>query len=94
MDGARDADAAHIEVDEIALHEVYLPHFKRIVEEGVACVMSAYNLLNGTYCGDHRGLLTDILRDEWGFEGFVISDWILGLRDVVTGSQASAAVRR
>jgi len=70
-----------VEVDEVALHEVYLPHFHRIIDEGVACVMSAYNQLNGTYCGDHRALLTDILRGEWGFEGFVISDWILGLRD-------------
>jgi beta-glucosidase len=70
-----------IEVDDVALHEVYLPHFKRIVDEGVACVMSAYNQLNGTYCGDHHGLLTGILRDEWGFEGFVISDWIFGMRD-------------
>jgi len=70
-----------IEIDEVALHEVYLPHFKRIVDEGVACVMSAYNQVNGTYCGDHHGLLTEILRDEWGFEGYVISDRILGMRD-------------
>jgi len=60
---------------------VYLPHFKRIVDEGVAVVMSAYNSVNGEWCGDNRALLTDILRDEWGFTGFVISDWILGLRD-------------
>ena len=70
-----------IAVDEVALHEVYLPHFRRIVDEGVACVMSAYNQVNGTYCGDHRELLTSVLRDEWGFEGFVISDWIFGMRD-------------
>jgi beta-glucosidase len=70
-----------ITVDEAALHDVYLPHFKRIVDEGVAVVMSAYNSVNGEWCGDNRELLTDILRDEWGFEGFVISDWILGLRD-------------
>jgi beta-glucosidase len=77
-----------IEIDEVALHEVFLPHFRRIVDEGVACVMSAYNLLNGTYCGDHRGLLTDILRGEWGFEGFVISDWILGIRDAAASLRA------
>jgi beta-glucosidase len=69
-----------ITVDEVALHEVYLPHFKRIVDEGVAVVMSAYNSVNGEWCGDNRALLTDVLRDEWGFEGFVISDWIFGLR--------------
>ena len=70
-----------VEVDEVALHEVYLPHFRRIVDEGVASVMSAYNSVNGEWCGQNRALLTDVLRDEWGFEGFVISDWILGLRD-------------
>ena len=70
-----------IEVDEVALHEVYLPHFKRIVAEGVASVMSAYNSVNGEWAGQSRALLTDVLRDEWGFGGFVISDWIFGLRD-------------
>jgi beta-glucosidase len=70
-----------IEVDEVALHEVYLPHFRRIVDEGVAAVMSAYNSVNGEWCGQNRPLLTGVLRDEWGFEGFVISDWIFGLRD-------------
>lgn len=81
-----------IEIDEVALHEVYLPHFRRIVDEGVACVMSAYNMVNGTYCGDNRELLTRILRDEWGFEGFVISDWILGLRDAAASVHAGLDV--
>ncbi len=70
-----------IEVDEVALHEVYLPHFKRIVDEGVAVVMSAYNSVNGEFCGDNEPLLTGVLREEWSFEGFVISDWIFGIRD-------------
>jgi beta-glucosidase len=70
-----------VTIDEDVLHEVYLPHFKRIVDEGVACVMSAYNSLNGDWCGQNRPLLTEILRDDWGFEGYVISDWIFGLRD-------------
>lgn len=70
-----------IEVDDVALHEVFLPHFKRVVDEGVASVMSAYNSVNGEWCGQSHQLLRDVLRDEWGFEGFVISDWILGLRD-------------
>lgn len=73
-----------IEVDEVALHEVYLPHFRRIVDEGVASVMSAYNSVNGEWCGQDRHLLTEVLRGEWGFEGFVISDWIFGLRDAAT----------
>ncbi len=70
-----------VTVDETSLHEVFLPHFRRIVDEGVAVVMSAYNSVNGHWCGENRALLTDVLRDEWGFEGFVISDWIFGLRD-------------
>jgi beta-glucosidase len=77
-----------ITVDEAALHDVYLPHFKRVVDEGVAVVMSAYNSVDGEWCGQNRGLLTDILRDEWGFEGFVISDWILGLRDAARSLHA------
>ena len=73
-----------VEVDDVALHEVYLPHFKRIADEGIAAVMSAYNSVNGEWCGESHQLLTSVLRDEWGFEGIVISDWILGLRDAAT----------
>ncbi len=77
-----------VTVDEAALHDVYLPHFKRVVDEGVAVVMSAYNSVDREWCGENRMLLTDILRDEWGFEGFVISDWILGLRDAARSLHA------
>jgi beta-glucosidase len=71
-----------VEVDERSLHEVYLPHFRMMVERGVMSVMSAYNKVNGEYCGQDRVLLTDILRTEWGFEGFVHSDWIEGLHAI------------
>ncbi len=64
------------------MREVYLPHFKRIIDAGCASVMSAYNQWNGEYCGQNRKLLTDILRHEWGFTGFVHSDWVFGLRAV------------
>ena len=74
--------------DDRALHEVYLPHFKRVIDEGVACVMSAYNSVNGAWCGENEALLTDILRTQWGFRGFVISDWIFGLRDPVKSVHA------
>jgi beta-glucosidase len=77
-----------VEVDDVALHEIYLPHFKRVIDEGVASVMSAYNSVNGEWCGQSHALLTDVLRDEWGFEGFVISDWILGLRDAAESVRA------
>ena len=70
-----------VTVDEVALHEVFLPHFRRIVDEGVASVMSAYNAVNGEWCGQSPSLLTDVLRTEWGFDGMVIADWIFGLRD-------------
>ena len=69
------------EIEERALHEVYLPHFKRsILEGGAASIMSAYNKVNGTYCGENHDLLEKILRADWGFEGFVESDWLLGTR--------------
>jgi beta-glucosidase len=64
-----------------ALHEIYLAHFKRVVDEGVAAVMSAYNSVNGEWCGQNKVLLTDILKNQWGFTGFVLSDFMFGLRD-------------
>jgi beta-glucosidase len=77
-----------VQVDESSLHEVYLPHFRDVVEAGVASVMSAYNSVNGEWCGQNGTLLTEILRDEWGFDGIVVSDFIWGLRDPV-GSLAA-----
>ncbi len=68
-----------VRIDERTLHEVYLPHFKHALDAGVASVMSAYNKVNGEYAGQHRALLTDILRGEWGFDGFVHSDWVMGV---------------
>jgi len=70
-----------VTVDERALHEVYLPHFRRVAAEGVASVMSAYNSVNGEWCGENAALLTDVLRTEWGWDGFVTSDFIFGLRN-------------
>jgi beta-glucosidase len=64
-----------------ALHEMYLCHFKRVVDEGVAAVMSAYNSINGEWCGQNKILLTDILKKQWGFDGFVLTDFIFGMRD-------------
>lgn len=58
-----------------ALQELYYPGFRACVEAGVATVMSAYNRINGVPCTENRDLLTHMLRDEWGFEGVVMSDW-------------------
>ena len=63
------------------LHELYLPQFRDCVEAGAGSVMSAYNRVNGIWCGEHPELLTTILKQRWGFEGFVVSDFIFGVRD-------------
>jgi beta-glucosidase len=75
-------------MSERTLREVYLPHFKKAIESGAASVMSAYNKLNGVYCGENKYLLTDILRTEWGFKGYITSDWMWGLRNTVNGVKA------
>ena len=81
-----------VTVDERALHEVYLPHFRRVADEGVASVMSAYNSVNGNWCGENTVLLTDILRTEWGWDGFVTSDFIAGLHDPVLSVTAGLEI--
>jgi len=63
-------------VDERALYEIYFPAFKAAVQEaGVWSLMSAYNKLNGVYCAENPELLKDVLQKQWGFKGFVVSDW-------------------
>lgn len=70
-----------VKLDEAALHEVYLPHFRQLVEGGVSSVMSSYNSVRGEFAGQNYELLTEILREQWKFDGFVLSDFIFGLRD-------------
>jgi beta-glucosidase len=63
-------------VDERTLREIYLPAFEKAVTEADPwTVMCAYNRLNGTYCSEHRWLLTQVLRTEWGHRGVVVTDW-------------------
>lgn len=72
---------ANVQVDMRTLQEVYLPHFKRCIEEGAASVMCAYNAVLGKHASESRLLLRDILRDQWGFEGFTLSDFLWAVYD-------------
>jgi beta-glucosidase len=76
------------EVDERTLQEIHLPAFEAAVREaGVSAVMTAYNRVNGTYCGEHVDLIENILRREWAFEGLVMSDWF-GTHSTVPAAEA------
>lgn len=77
-----------VTMDEQTLREVYLPHFKKCVDSGVAAVMSAYNRFRGNWCGHNAYLLQDILKKEWGFQGFVMSDFGYGIRGTVEPANA------
>ena len=71
-----------VSVDERALREVYLPHFKKVIQEGKpASIMSAYTKVRGKYSGSNEELLTNILKNEWEFEGFISTDWMYGIYD-------------
>ena len=73
---------------EKTMRELYLKPFEYIVRHAKpATVMCAYNRINGTYCSENRWLLTEVLRDEWGFDGVVMSDWG-AVRDRVAGLKA------
>jgi len=72
-----------VDCDRRTEREVYLPHFKDCVDAGAASIMSAYNKYKGTHCGHSDYLLRKILKEEWDFDGFVMSDFGLGIRDTV-----------
>ncbi|MDR1904892.1 MAG: glycoside hydrolase family 3 C-terminal domain-containing protein, partial [Treponema sp.] len=75
-------------VDERTLHEIYLTAFETIVKESKPhSVMCAYNQVNGIFCAENRYLLTELLRDKWGFDGFVVTDWG-AVKDRVKGIKA------
>lgn len=77
-------------VDERTLREIYLTGFEIAVKEGKSkAIMSSYNRVNGTYANENKHLLTDILRNEWGFDGMVVSDWG-GSNDAVKAVEAGA----
>src|SRR5207249_4581557 len=76
-------------MDERTLREVYLPHFRMAVQDGhTGSVMSAYNRLNGAFCSENTHLLHDVLDGDWGFQGFVESDWFAGTRSTAPAANA------
>ncbi|MDS0282838.1 beta-glucosidase [Haloarcula onubensis] len=79
------------DVDERTLRELYLPPFRAAVEAGVGSVMTGYNRVNGTHMSDHGRLVGDVLKDEWGFAGFAVSDWY-GLESTVGAANAGLDV--
>ncbi|MFC7018901.1 MULTISPECIES: beta-glucosidase family protein [Haloarcula] len=75
------------DVDERTLRELYLPPFRAAVEAGAGSVMTAYNRVNGTHMSDHGRLVGDVLKGEWDFSGYVVSDWY-GLETTVGAANA------
>jgi beta-glucosidase len=71
--GGRDSSEA--DLSERAMRSIYLPPFQVAVEAGCATLMAGYQAIDGTPCSANNWLLTEVLRDEWGFDGFVVSDW-------------------
>lgn len=69
--------------DQRTEQEVYLPHFKDCVDAGAASIMSSYNRYNGVQCGHHKYLLRQVLKGDWDFDGFVMSDFCWGVLDTV-----------
>jgi beta-glucosidase len=72
-----------VQMDERTLREVYLRQFEEIVDSDVAAVMAAYNKVNGEWCSENDHLLRDILKGDWGYDGFVMSDWVFGMHSTV-----------
>lgn len=66
----------NVNIDEQPLHEIYLPGFEGAITGGTGAVMCAYNKVNGAYSCENSVLLNDILRDQWGFTGWVLTDWM------------------
>ncbi len=82
-------DYAAVDIPERVLRETYLPPFKAVAEAGVASFMSAFNTVNGEPASTSRRLMTDILRDEWGYDGFVVSDWASVGETIAHGTAAN-----
>ena len=78
----------NVEADERVLREVYLAHFKECIDNGAASVMGSYNKFRGDYVCESEYLMTKILRNDWGFKGFSISDFIFAVHDTEKAAKA------
>ena len=81
-------DYASVDVSRRTLYDVYFPPFKAAADAGVASFMAAFNTIAGEPATTNRWLLTDVLREEWGYDGFVVSDWNAVLETLKHGSSA------
>ena len=81
-----------VSVDERTLREVYLPHFQKAAEAGVSSFMAAYNSVNGQFCCENDHLLRDILKTEWKFGGFVVSDFLFAVHSTVPSVKAGCDI--
>jgi beta-glucosidase len=72
-----------VDCDKRTEREVFLPHFKDCIDAGAASVMTSYNLYKGVHCGHHDYLVNQVLKKEWDFDGFVMSDFIWGVKDTI-----------
>jgi beta-glucosidase len=86
--------AVNVVADDQTLHEVYFPHFRRVVEEGADAIMMAYNSVNGEWAGQNRYLIQDVLRTQWNFSGVTVSDFIFGIRDASASLRAGLDVEQ
>jgi len=81
-----------VQLDARTLREVYLPHFQKCIDAGALSMMGAYNKVNGEYCCENKELLTDILRDEMGFDGVVISDFFFAIYSAARALRAGCDI--
>lgn len=82
----------NITCDKRTEKEVFLPHFKKCIDAGAGAVMTAYNSFQGEMCGQNRYLIQNVLKGEWEFDGFVISDFTWGISDTVKAANAGMDV--
>ncbi len=75
-------DYGTTDIPEITLRDIYLPPFKAALDAGAGTIMAAFNDLNGVPCSANHFLMTQVLRNEWGFRGFVVSDW-MSIRELI-----------